>query len=88
MYSDHEALKHLNSQDKLSRHLGWVAYVQLFPFVIKHKSGALNKVADAFSWKVLLLTTIRTKVLGFDLLKDLLLTYPLFGPIISNVAAE
>lgn len=36
LYADHEALKHLNSQDKLSsRHTGWAAYVQQFSFVIK-----------------------------------------------------
>jgi len=37
LYSNHEALKHLNSQYKLSlRHARWVAYVQQFSFVIKH----------------------------------------------------
>lgn len=52
LYLDHEALKHLNSQDKLSlRHARWVAYVQQFSFLIKHKYGVLNKVADVISWK-------------------------------------
>jgi hypothetical protein len=61
-------LKHLHSQDKLSsRHVGWAVYVQQFSFVIKHKFGALNKVADAVSRKATLLTTMRTQVLGFDL---------------------
>lgn len=37
LYSDHEALKHLNSQDKnSSRHARWVAYMQQFCFAIKH----------------------------------------------------
>jgi hypothetical protein len=50
LYSDHEALKHLNSQDKLSsRHTKWAAYVQQFSFTIKHKTEALNRVADALS---------------------------------------
>ena len=49
-YSDHDALKHINSQDKLlSRHAIWAAYIQQFSFVIKHKSEALNRVADALS---------------------------------------
>ncbi|XP_050255227.1 uncharacterized protein LOC126701144 [Quercus robur] len=50
LYSDHDALKHINSQDKLSsRHAVWAAYIQQFSFVIKHESGALNRVADALS---------------------------------------
>lgn len=77
LHLDHEALKHLQSQDKLSsRHAGWAAYIQQFSFVIKHKSGVLNKVADALSWKETLLTTMRTKVLEFDLFEDSLSTEP------------
>ena len=50
LYSDHDALKHINSQDKLSsQHVVWAAYIQQISFVIKHKSGALNRVVDAFS---------------------------------------
>ena len=50
LYSNYEALKHLNSHDKLSDcYAKWAAYVQQFSFVIKHKSGALNKVVDALS---------------------------------------
>ena len=43
LYSDHEVLKHFNSQDKLSTwHAKWAAYVHQFSFTIKHKVGALN----------------------------------------------
>ena len=50
LYFDHDAWKHINSQDKLSsRHAVLVAYIQKISFVIKHKSGALNRVADALS---------------------------------------
>ncbi|XP_059461773.1 uncharacterized protein LOC132190737 [Corylus avellana] len=86
LYFDHEALKHLNSQDKLSsRHANWAAYVQQFSFTIKHKSGALNKMADSLSRKSTLLTTMAIEVIGFDLLKDSLSTDPLFGPIVDDV---
>ncbi|KAL6558852.1 hypothetical protein OROMI_019202 [Orobanche minor] len=49
LFSDHEALKHLATQDNLSaRHATWVAYLQQFTFVLKHRSGNSNRVADAF----------------------------------------
>jgi hypothetical protein len=86
LYSDHEVLKHLNSQNKLSsRHAPWAAYAQQFSFTIKHKSGALNKVADARSWKSLLITSMKMKVLGFEFVKDALCIDPFFGPLNNEV---
>jgi hypothetical protein len=87
LYSDHEALKHLNSQDKLSsRHAKWAAYVQQFYFTIKHKAGALNRVADALSRKSSLLVTMTNEVLGFDFIKELLHTDSFFGHIMDEIA--
>jgi hypothetical protein len=87
LYFAHEALKHLNSQDKLStRHAKWAAFVQQFSFTIKHKSGALNKVADALSRKTSLLTTMKSMVIWFELLKDSLSIDPFFGPILEDVS--
>ena len=86
LYSDHDALKHLNSQDKLSaQHAKWAAYVQQFSFTIKHKEGALNRVADALNRKSSLLVTMQNEVLGFEFIKDLLLTDPFFGPIVGYI---
>lgn len=88
LYSDHDALKHINSQDKLSsRHARWAAYIQQFTFVIQHKSRALNKVADALSRRSTLLVTMKNEVLGFDSIRDLLSTDPYFGPIIQDTSA-
>lgn len=37
LYIDHDALKHLGRQDKISsRHASWIAFLQQFTFVIKH----------------------------------------------------
>ena len=66
LYYDHDALKHINSQHKLSsQHAIWAAYIQQFSFIIKHKSGALNRVTHALSRQASLLIVMQTKVLGF-----------------------
>ena len=50
LYSDHKALNYLSTQHKLNvRHAKWVEFLQLFQFVLKYKSGQLNKVADELS---------------------------------------
>jgi hypothetical protein len=48
--SDHEALKHINTQASLNRrHGNWVAFLQEYTFVLKHKKGKCNQVAEAQS---------------------------------------
>jgi hypothetical protein len=47
--------------------------------------GALNRVADALSCKSSLLVTMQNEVLGFEFIKDLLLTDPFFGPIVGDI---
>ena len=39
LYSDCDALKHLNSQTRISKgmHAQWIHFLQRFPFKIKHK---------------------------------------------------
>ena len=40
LFTDHDSLKHLNSQNKINaRHALWMDYLQQFDFVIKHKAG-------------------------------------------------
>ena len=70
LYTDHDSLKHLNSQSKLNaRHARWMDYLQQFEFVIKHKSGTENKVADVLSWRPHLLYMFSSYFVGFDSLK-------------------
>jgi hypothetical protein len=70
LYTDHDSLKHLNSQSKLNaRHARWMDYLQQFVFVIKHKAGTENKVADALSRRPHLLHISSTNFAGFDSIK-------------------
>ncbi|GJU40086.1 putative CCCH-type zinc finger family protein, partial [Tanacetum coccineum] len=72
LQTDHEALKYFNSQKSISRmHARWMEYLQQFTFVVKHKEGTKNKVANALSHRETLLTTMGSEVIGFDCLKDL-----------------
>ena len=69
LYSDHEALRYLNSQKRLNaRHSKWVEFLQDCTFVLKHKAGE-NKVADALSRRVMTLVTMSTEVIGFERLR-------------------
>ncbi|GKD03436.1 putative reverse transcriptase domain-containing protein, partial [Tanacetum coccineum] len=65
MFFDYEALKFINGQHKLkSRHAKWVEFIQAFSFVIRHKVGSNNQVADALSLHHSLDTTMQIQVQG------------------------
>ncbi|XP_066316524.1 uncharacterized protein [Miscanthus floridulus] len=72
IHSDHEALKYLKSQGKLNRrHAKWIEFIETFPYVVKHKHGKDNIVADALSQRCGLVTQLDTKVLGLESIKTL-----------------
>jgi len=48
-----------------------VEFLEQFPYVIKHKQGKLNIVADALSRRYTLLNLLGTQYLGFDHIKEL-----------------
>ncbi|CAA7046444.1 unnamed protein product [Microthlaspi erraticum] len=85
LYTDHDALKHIGNQDKVSaRHASWIAYLQQFTFVIKHTSGVSNRVADALSRRHSLLAVLHVSVPGFSSFADLYASDSFFGPIWSD----
>lgn len=72
IYSDHESLKFLKSQDKLKKHHAkWLEFVETFPYVIKYKEGRENVVADALSKRYTIFTSLQAKLLSFEFLKEL-----------------
>ena len=71
IYSDHEALKYLNSQKKLNlRHDRCVEFLQDYTYALKYKAGVRNRVADALSRRRALLSIMSTEVLDFEKIKD------------------
>jgi len=68
MYSDHEAMKYLNSQKRLNaRHSKWVKFLQDYTFIFKHKAWVENKVTDALSQCVMILVVMNAEVTGFEI---------------------
>ncbi|GJW92522.1 RNA-directed DNA polymerase [Tanacetum coccineum] len=60
------------------RHAKWVEMLQNFSFVIRHKAGSANTVADALSRRPVLTTTSTVHVEGFENLKLLYVDDPDF----------
>lgn len=77
LYSNYEALKYIYSQKKLNYwHEKWVSILQEYTFVLKHKAGIGNRVADALSREVYIRTSLAVQVIGFDpLCKDVSIIY-------------
>jgi len=69
LYSDHEALKYLNSQKRLNVRHKWVKFLQDYIFVLRNKAGVENKVADALSRRVMILVAMSAEVTGFREIK-------------------
>lgn len=85
LHSDHDSLRHINSQQKLNtRHAKWVEFLQSFNFVAKYKAGKTNVVADALSRKHNLLTMVDSRVLGFELIKEYYAGDPDFSTIYNE----
>jgi hypothetical protein len=70
IHSDHESLKHIRSPGKLNRrHAKWVEFIESFPYVIKHKRGKGNVIADALSRRYTLLNQLDYKIFGLETIK-------------------
>ncbi|XP_076940379.1 uncharacterized protein LOC143609533 [Bidens hawaiensis] len=61
LFTDQDSLRHIRTQDKIShKHGRWLAFLEKFTFVVKHKTGVSNCVADALSMRGNLLVALTT----------------------------
>ncbi|PKU72440.1 RNA-directed DNA polymerase [Dendrobium catenatum] len=73
--SDNHALQFINSQKTINKmHARWLTFLQRFSFVLRHKSGAQNRVADALSRRTALLTKLQVDAPGLQALQELYAT--------------
>jgi hypothetical protein len=73
--SDHESLKHIRGQAKLNKcNAKFVEFIETFPYIIKHKKGKDNIIADALSRCYTMLSQLDHKFFGLEALKELYAT--------------
>jgi hypothetical protein len=75
IHSDDESLKHIRGQAKLNtHHAKWVEFIEIFPYIIKHKKGKKNVIVDALSRRYTMLSQLDHKIFGLESIKELYAT--------------
>ena len=89
IHFDHEALKHIRSQNKLNRrHAKWVEFIESFPYVIKHKKVKDNVIADALSRRYAMMSQLDCRIFGLETIKDLYAHDSDFKDVLLNCKME
>ena len=71
-----------------TRHARWIDYLQHFDFVIRHKAGRENKVADALSRRPHLLHMFSANIVGFESVKAEYTNDEDFGNIYNTLSNQ
>jgi hypothetical protein len=75
IYSDHESFKYIRGQAKLNKcHAKWVEFIETFPYIIKHKKGKDNVIANALPRCYTMLSQLDHKIFGLESIKELYAT--------------
>ncbi|GJU49514.1 putative reverse transcriptase domain-containing protein, partial [Tanacetum coccineum] len=78
--------RHIRTQDKVShKHRRWLAFLEKFTFVIKHKTDVSNRVSDALSRRSNLLVSMQVDVPGLDVIREQLTLDPYFSNVLQRV---
>ena len=49
----------------------WVIFLQIYTFVLKHRSGKSKKIVDMLSQRIMLLNTLSMEVVILEIMKEL-----------------
>nr|GEU92848.1 hypothetical protein [Tanacetum cinerariifolium] len=86
LFTDHDSLRHIRTQDKLSHKNGrWLVFLEKFTFMVKHKTGVSNRAADALSRRNSLLVTMHVDVPGLNVTRDMVTMDPYFLVVFQGV---
>ncbi|GJS98234.1 putative nucleotidyltransferase, ribonuclease H [Tanacetum coccineum] len=78
--------RHIRTQYKVSyKHGRWLAFLEKFTFVVKHKTSVSNRVVDALSRRSGLLVTMHVDVPGLDVIRDMVTVDPYFSVVLQGV---
>jgi hypothetical protein len=68
-------LKHIRGLTKLNKcHAKWVEFIETFSYIIKHKKGKENVIADTLSRRYTILSQLDHKIFGLESIKELYAT--------------
>ncbi|GJV98156.1 putative nucleotidyltransferase, ribonuclease H [Tanacetum coccineum] len=67
------------------KHGRWLAFLEKFTFVVKHKTGVSNRAADALSRRSNLLVSMQVDVPGLDVICEQLTLDPYFSNVLQGV---
>jgi hypothetical protein len=68
-------LKHIRGQAKLNKHHAkLMEFIETFPYIIKHKKGKDNVIADVLSRRYTMLSQLDHEFFGLESIKELFAT--------------
>lgn len=72
MHLYHEPLKYVKGQANLMKHHAkWIAFMESFSYIIKHKKGKGNMIVDALSRHYTMLYLLDHKIFSLESVKTL-----------------
>jgi hypothetical protein len=82
-------LKHIRGQTKLNkRHAKWVEFIKTFLYIINHKKGKENVIADVLSRRYIMLSQLDHIFFGLKSIKELCATDVDFKDAYENCREE